>query len=52
MEQCRQPGRLRQLEQAMPMIPADAVAYSTPYRVESPARARGCLTCSGFQGRF
>jgi hypothetical protein len=23
-----------------------------PYRVESPARARGCWTCTSFQGQF
>jgi hypothetical protein len=26
--------------------------YFTPFRVESPARARGCLTCTHFHGRF
>jgi hypothetical protein len=26
--------------------------YLTPYRVEDPAGARGCLTCTHFQGRF
>ena len=24
----------------------------TPHRVESPARARGCLTCTHFLGRY
>ena len=28
------------------------LAYFTPFRVESPARARGCLTCTHFHGRF
>jgi len=29
----------------------DAV-YFSPYRPTDPARARGCLTCSHFHGRF
>ena len=29
-----------------------AVYYFTPHRVESPARSRGCLTCTHFHGRF
>ncbi len=28
------------------------VDYFTPHRIESPARARGCLTCAHFLGRF
>ena len=27
-------------------------AHFTPFRIESPARAGSCLTCSGFQGRY
>jgi hypothetical protein len=26
-------------------------AYFTPHRAESPARARGCLTCTHFHGQ-
>jgi hypothetical protein len=26
--------------------------YFTPFRVESPAKARGCLTCTNFHGHF
>jgi hypothetical protein len=26
--------------------------YFTPHSVDCPARARGCLTCAYFQGRF
>jgi len=29
-----------------------ALAYFTPYRADSPARARDCLTCTNFHGRF
>jgi hypothetical protein len=29
-----------------------ALDYFTPFRVESPARARGCLTCTHFHGNF
>jgi hypothetical protein len=28
------------------------LAYFTPYRADSPARARGCLTCTNFHGQF
>jgi hypothetical protein len=28
------------------------LTYFTPHRVESPARARGCWTCTNFQGGF
>jgi hypothetical protein len=28
------------------------LAYFTPYRATDPARARGCLTCTHFLGRF
>jgi hypothetical protein len=28
------------------------LGYFTPYRAESPARARGCLTCTHFHGQF
>jgi hypothetical protein len=28
------------------------LAYFTPFRPIGPARARGCLTCTHFQGRF
>lgn len=28
------------------------LSYFTPYLLESPARARGCLPCSNFQGQF
>jgi hypothetical protein len=30
----------------------EATAYFTPFRVESPARAKGCLTCTNFLGRY
>jgi hypothetical protein len=26
--------------------------YFTPHRADSPARARGCLTCTHFHGQF
>jgi len=26
--------------------------HFAPYRADCPARARGCLTCTNFQGRF
>jgi hypothetical protein len=29
-----------------------APAYSSPFRVNSPARERDCLTCTHFHGRF
>jgi len=29
-----------------------AFAYFTPFRSESPARARGCLTCTHWHGQF
>jgi hypothetical protein len=28
------------------------LAYFTPFRPTDPARARGCLICTHFQGRF
>jgi len=28
------------------------LTYFTPHRAEPPARARGCWTCSSFQGQF
>ena len=31
---------------------APALAYFAPHRAESPARARGCYTCTHFLGRF
>jgi len=30
----------------------EMLGYFTPHRVESPARAHGCLTCTHFLGRF
>ena len=32
-------------------IRMDALQFS-PYRESTPARARGCFTCTHFQGRF
>jgi hypothetical protein len=28
------------------------LAYFSPHRIDCPARARGCLTCSHFHGNF
>ena len=28
------------------------LAYFTPYRYDTPARARACFTCASFQGRY
>jgi hypothetical protein len=30
----------------------NALAYFTPYRIDSPAKARGCPTCTHLHGRF
>jgi len=30
----------------------DTLSYFNPFRAESPARARGCYTCTHFQGQF
>ena len=35
-----------------PRLCAVHPAYFTPYRPSSSARARGCLTCAHFLGRF
>jgi hypothetical protein len=28
------------------------IGYFTPYRIDCPARTRGCLTCTHFRGQF
>jgi hypothetical protein len=33
-------------------MPTAGLAYFTAFRTESPARARGCLTCTHFHGQF
>jgi hypothetical protein len=30
----------------------NALAYFTPYRIDSPAKARGCPTCTHLHGRL
>jgi hypothetical protein len=34
------------------MAPAMLPDTFSPFRVESPARSRGCLTCAHFHGQF
>ena len=35
-----------------PQTEMPVLSYFTPHLAELPARARGCLTCTNFQGRF
>jgi hypothetical protein len=44
--------RNRELGMPAPMIRLVDLSHFSPHHVESPARSRGCLTCTHFHGGF